>query len=235
MATNKHSNSEERGATAAKKFPTLKEFLSEAGVNKYTPIDKVAQLKKDYRKFYLRYYEQHKRKKQNRIEIRFSKEEYRLLQQAAQDHYHKHLSPFIKESALAYVQQRIVMPKIDEMESLTASITKIGHLINQLVQRTHGLKLYAQENQYIALKARVGDLEQLVQEEIACPKLITAQTLMEYIQAFLQDAPHYKDYLIEWIAEQEFTSNEEEIKEAKIAENSVSISAFNSTTKPPLK
>ena len=143
------------------KIPTLSAYLKSKGVNDETSILEVEELKKIYWKAYHKNYYQQRKKDYKRLTLRLTKEEYDRLQIHAKEYSDLSFSTFIKQSALAYLEQNYIPQNPQEISALTKAIRKIGNVINQVVQSIHRT---AKRGNLSGAFSDEGDLKKLHQE-----------------------------------------------------------------------
>ena len=174
---------------------TLSDYLKAQGVDSSTPLEDIALHKKEYWRLYHQSYYKERKKEQHRFTMRMAKEEYRQLQAYAKKHKDKSFHAFIKESALAYMNQRYVPRDPDAIDGLTKAIRKIGNVINQVVQRIHRTEKWQNltggfseekslkklQREYEFLVKRVTDMEEEVKNYMAVPPKRVGEALWEIV------------------------------------------------------
>lgn len=112
----------------------------------------------DYQKKYREEYKSRAR----RVNLTFTKEEYRAISQAAK-HENTKPTPYIKQLALAGLQKQPLFPEKveDELKALQFAIRNIGNNINQMAHYSNTIRnmTYADEN---SLLQHLKQLEEVV-------------------------------------------------------------------------
>lgn len=166
-------------------FPTLEDYLIQQGVDENTSPERKEILKTAYKTAYQKAYGKERRKRERDIKVRMEVGEYQRMKSAAKKHGYTHLSPFLKASAFAYIDQRFLLMEDSKLRALEISIQRIGHNINQLVHQAHAMKLYNMEQTYTGLRHEVKNLKAEVQQHLRQPP-----NLFEQLQDVLLTDPH---------------------------------------------
>ncbi len=119
-----------------KGFKTQTQYLKEHGITNKTDEHRIERLKKTYRREYLREYRKRSRSSLKRLTIGFSKDDHRKLKLASKDH-HRSLSEFIRNAAIAYIEQGYLPHDVKQIKDLTLNLQRIGNNINQITRRLH--------------------------------------------------------------------------------------------------
>ncbi len=174
------------------KIPSLQEFLQSQGVDASTLKERVAQLKKTYRKSYHKLYYHERKKKGKRFSLNLTDEEYKKFQRYAKRHNQKHVGKFIKAAAVAYLEQQYVPRDTESIEKLTKTIGGIGNDINLIVQRVYLQSRRATnsiddfqnlQKGYVVLITQVQEMQKKIKVYMVSPP----KTLMVALREFLQD------------------------------------------------
>lgn len=179
-----------------KTLPNLSEYLKSQGVDDATPAERIQTVKNEYWKLYQQQYYQHRKKQHQRLTLRLTQEEYRRLQTHAKEYENLSFSAFIKQAALAYLEEGYIPRDSQKTDEVTKSIRKIGNLINQVVQSLHRTAkrgslsgAFSDENdikklyrEYEFLVKRVADLEKEAHTFFASPPTKIGKALIDILQ-----------------------------------------------------
>lgn len=154
------------------KLLSLDQYLKRYGVTENTPIEKVNELKVSYRKWYQKEYGKLRRNKEKDIKVRMSLEEYQKLEKGASKHGFTKLSPFLKQMAFSYLEQRFIVPDDAKLQELSTQIQRIGNNINQLVHTAHSLRMYDAKQTYEGVYNEVKNLKIEVKKAVKQPSNI---------------------------------------------------------------
>lgn len=178
-----------------KDFPSLTEFLIEYGVNQETPKEKVEELKKTYQKSYHHYYYKLRKNREKRLETRLSFTEYRTLQKWAKRHKRKHLAPFLKEMAFAYLNETYIEKDPALTESLLLQIRRIGNNVNQVVQSMHSTRDYSNAKYYESLTSSIEEVRSEVKAFITAPPELSPVMVVKYLRKYIKERPEHYAFL----------------------------------------
>lgn len=182
-----------------KDFPTLQEYLLSEKVDASTPIGKIEVLKKHYRREYLKAYEQQRKSREKRIEMRLTPSEYKEFQQANTRYGKRFVGRFIKECAMAYLGKTHVFPNQKIFEQVLTEIRRIGINVNQLTTFSHAYRDYANEDRYKHLEANIEALEAIIALSSKQVHEVDAEQLGELIESYLKRHPEHKKPLLEHV------------------------------------
>ena len=131
--------------------------------NGYTESpEKVAEGKKAYKRMYHKEY-YHKRKEERpRLKISFDQEEYEELKAASEAHIQP-LAPFIKDSALAYLNQSFLLPDEGDLMYLRETLAFIGYDVKLLAERAEQLQEETLSKKYLYLAQWLTRIDQKVE------------------------------------------------------------------------
>lgn len=131
-----------------------------------------------------------------RFTLRLSKDEYRSFKVHAQRQGKKKMGQFIKDTALAYLEQEYVPRDSKPIADLASAIRKIGNNVNQIVHGIHRTlkrqqftgafddrKAYEQLLQnYTVLVKDVEEIRASIQQYLTSPPLRLGDALWELLQ-----------------------------------------------------
>ena len=126
-----------------KDFPSLSEFLHDAGISSNTPKEELEALKKAHGRAYQAWYHRHQRKQNtHRYTLRFSKTEWAELQRTAKRYTQADsspiakqtdIAPFIKRATLAYITKQYVPNDPRPMVELQKEFRMVGNMLSQAI------------------------------------------------------------------------------------------------------
>jgi len=119
------------------KNQNLQQYLITKGVTSTTSTETIAALKKAYSQQYHRAYYQERKQQEKRFSLRLDKVEHRRLKHHAALHNNSKLGVFIKQSALAYLDQSYIPRSPEVIDELQKDVRQIGNNINQIVHYLH--------------------------------------------------------------------------------------------------
>jgi len=166
-------------------MPSLIEYLDQNGVLELGDELAIKAAKKAYRKSYQRAYKRHQRSQRKEYQIQLSKEENKLICEAAKKH---HLSPsaFIKKAALAYLQNEYVVPDNQRIAHLEYLLSVAYSSIHQIAENTPQLS-----SDYEQLNRIIERLEREVTQALRHP-----QSLEMLIVKTVKNNPNFRKILI---------------------------------------
>jgi len=144
-------------------MPSLIEYLDQNGVLELGDELAIKAAKKAYRKSYQRAYKRHQRSQRKEYHVQLSKEENKLICEAAKKH---HLSPskFIKKAALAYLQKEYIVPDNERIAQLEYLLSIAYSSVNQIAGKTPQLS-----HDYERLSQIIEQLEREVTQALRYP------------------------------------------------------------------
>jgi len=179
----------------SKKQSKLEKYLAEKGISPSTPHSEIEELKKEYWRDYHRNKYQERKKREHRFNIRLTPEEYSRLRRVSKGHGRK-MGEFIKEAAIAYVDQGYVVRNKKGIADLTSQVRSIGRTINQAVQKLHRRTAFFQKSgnqspneeiqklksDYQLLVSEVEGLRKVLEGFMASPPLRVGEVLREQLE-----------------------------------------------------
>lgn len=166
--------------------------------NKYTKMDKLKQklfkqsenkvgeelkkFKESHRREYLKNYQNQYRQKNKRVTFSLSKSVHQELEEKASQQGLK-VGAYVKQCALAYLNQVFLLPDDSQVQDLELSIRKIGNNINQVVHQFHKRKLPIPDTLQL-IQTHLQHLEEDITAAFREP-----QSLLEVLQEALEKEP----------------------------------------------
>ena len=118
---------------------SLSTYLKKRGLTKDSPLDFLQAAKKEHRRLYQKEYQSNRKKKILRLGVSLTPTEYRRLSRTAKEHGLK-TGSFIRKAALAYTEQKFLLPDDATVLALELGIRRVGLNINQVVRHIHEKK-----------------------------------------------------------------------------------------------
>lgn len=170
------------------------EYLESVGVLENGTGEQIKQAKKNYRKRYLYQYKKKQRTDNADISILLSKKngEYERVKGEAQRHG-LCVSVFLKESALAYLNNSFVVPNREQIAELEQLLSRCLNEI-QTIYRSKG-KWWDRDWKYEAVEKRIEKMEAEMNNFFRNPPLLENQ-----IKEAIQRNPFIKEKLITLIS-----------------------------------
>lgn len=176
-------------------YPSLSAYLKTQGVTDTTPLERIAELKKNYWKAYHKRYHQKRKKTERRFTLRLTEQEYNRFSMYAQQHNHDNMGLFIKKAASAYLDKQYLPRDEAAAENLLKAIRRIGNAVNQVVQSIHRTakrerltgafadekSLVILQREYEFLVGRLDALQQEVKAFMVSPPKRVGETLWEIL------------------------------------------------------
>ena len=153
-----------------KKTNGLWAYLTNSGILDNGTDAEIKAVKREYRKKYYLNYKRVVRKDKPEYTVNLSKKngEYERIAQAAKRHK-RTVSSFIKHSALAYIEQRFLVPNQYQIAELEILLSNCLNEIKTLTGRKTNF-LWSNENKIDAIEKRITKLEQEINEVFRNPK-----------------------------------------------------------------
>lgn len=144
-------------------MPSLIEYLDQNGVLELGDELAIKAAKKAYRKSYQRAYKRHQRSQRKEYQIQLNKEENKHISETAKKHQ---LSPskFIKKAALAYLQNKYVVPDNERIAQLEYLLSLAYSSMHQIAEKTPQLS-----HDYERLSQIIEKLETEVTQALRYP------------------------------------------------------------------
>lgn len=163
---------------------TLSEFLFRQQLEKGVSDRKLESLKQVHRYSYLRRYSRENKAK--RVNITLTKKEYDRLSKESK-RVRKKPTAYIKELALAYLDQEYILEQDDQLEKLQYSLLKIGNNLNQLVTKVNRTRV-VERSQVL----NVVDLFKVVKAQVDSA-LRSPQELERYVLDRVEADPQFRE------------------------------------------
>ncbi len=173
-------------------------FLKAHGVTHETSAAEVEELKAEYMRQYHQHYYQKRKQSEHRFTVRLTPQEYTHLRSYADAHNEKSLNKFVKQAALAYLNQQYISRQPELIAGLIKEIRSCGRLINQVVQKIHwqlkrdrltgaakDTRTYMErlENRYQAIHEQVNQMEYRIAEYEQSPPPKLGKVVWVYLKA----------------------------------------------------
>lgn len=187
---------------------TLHQYLEAQGVSEETSAEEIARHKQAYQRLYHQQYYHERKQNEKRFSLRLKPHEYQQLKSYAGKH-EKKLGVFIKQAALAYLEQGYVPRNAEAIEHLQKDIRKAGHNINQIVHSIHRnirwselsgkndvrIALEEYKVNYEKLVTKVSGLTARVESYFVTPPVNVADALWEIVRANPEKIPALRQLL----------------------------------------
>lgn len=147
---------------------TFQQYLTDIGFQG-TTREEYKKAHRSYRKEYQKQYLKKYRDTLKRVEILFSMDEYKTLQNMGSA-YDEKPTNFIRKSSLAYLQSEIYLPLNKDIEEVKILIRKSSNDINNLVYQYRNHPISNEE--FKQLIKQVNQIEEAVSELHTNPKVI---------------------------------------------------------------
>jgi len=156
-----------------KKSNALWDYLDHSGILANGTDAEIKAVKGEYRKKYFLNYKRSMRKEKPEYTICLSKKngEYERITEAARRHK-RTVTSFIKHAALAYIEQRFLVPNQFQIAELEIILSDCLNEIKTLTGRRTNF-LWSNENKIDAIEKRIIKLEQEINEVFRNPQRLT--------------------------------------------------------------
>jgi len=144
-------------------MPSLIEYLDQNGVLEHGDDLAIKAAKKAYRKSYQRAYKRHQRSQRKEYQIQLSKEENKRICEQAKKHQLSS-SKFIKNAALAYLQNEYLVPDNERIAQLEYLLSVAYSSIRQVAEKSPQLS-----HDYEQLSKTIERLEREVTQALRHP------------------------------------------------------------------
>ncbi len=148
------------------------EYLEASGVLEKGNENEIKAIKREYRKKYYLEYKRMSRTEMPEYTIRLSKKngEYSKILNASRKHK-RTVTRFIRESALAYIDQRFLVPDPILIADLEIILSNCLNEINKIVDKKTNF-IWGTENKIESIEKRIIKLEQEINEVFRNPKQV---------------------------------------------------------------
>jgi hypothetical protein len=138
-----------------KTLPRLQEYLETLGVLDGTP-EEIAAAKVEFRRLYKRLHKKQKRNQERKIEVWVTETEWGAIEQAATTHQLSMVA-MLKKSALAYLAQRYIVPRRQEVGELELLLSRIYDGL-QNIDGNDRIRLMDMQRGITDIEARVSSM-----------------------------------------------------------------------------
>lgn len=137
----------------------LWEYLETLGVLENGTDEEIKAAKRAYRKYYLLKYKRDQRTHKPEFTINFSNEkgEFHRIKFAAIKHKMT-ITAFIKKAALAYLEQKFVVPNADQVARLEQALAECLNEIQAIVKQRERF-FWDKERKFVMIEKRIEKLE----------------------------------------------------------------------------
>jgi hypothetical protein len=157
----------------------LWEYLETLGVLENGTDEEIKAAKRAYRKDYLLKYKRIQRTRKPEFIINFSNEkgEFHRIRSEAKRH-NMTITAFVKKAALAYLEQKFVVPNADQVARLEQAIFDCLNEVQSIV-RTRERFFWDKERKFVMIEKRIEKLEAEINQVFRNPPLITIKTIKD--------------------------------------------------------
>lgn len=171
---------------------TLKEYLFASGILEYGTPEEIEEVKKEFRKDYLREKKRSFRSSHEEVTISLPLQDAATFEKNASYHNMK-LAAYIKACVYAYVNQGFIVPDNKQIQHLELLLRRIGNNVNQIARTANAVEGNTAEI-VTAIQSKVNVLEEELSQHLRQPLNLEVVIRMELGRnpAFL----HRLQYLI---------------------------------------
>lgn len=151
----------------------LWEYLERIGILENGTDEEIKAAKKTYRKEYLLKYKQKQRKHKPEFTVNFSNEkgEFYKVKEAAKNHKMT-ITAFIKKTVIAYINQKFIVPNIDQIARLEQILSQCLNEIQSIV-KTKDRFFWERDKKLEKIENRIEKLEVEINEVFRNPPRTT--------------------------------------------------------------
>lgn len=158
----------------------LWEYLERIGILENGTDDEIKAAKKTYRKEYLLKFKQKQRKHKPEFTVNFSNEkgEFYTVKNAAIKHKLT-ITAFVKRATLAYINQKFIVPNIDQIARLEQILSQCLNEIQSIV-KVKDRFFWESDKRLEKIENRIAKLETEINDVFRKPPLVKQNTLQQH-------------------------------------------------------
>jgi hypothetical protein len=154
----------------------LWEYLEKLGILENGTDEEIKAAKKTYRKEYLLKFKQNQRKHKPEFTVNFSNEkgEYNKVESAAKNHKMT-ITAFIKKATIAYLNQKFIVPNLDQIAKLEQILSQCLNEIQSIVKIKDRF-FWERDKRLEKIENRIAKLEKEINHVFRNPPLLQQNT-----------------------------------------------------------
>lgn len=169
-----------------KNYPSMMEYLAKLGVLDQSD-EQIKNAKKDYRLLYRREHKKLQRQRRKEFQVTFSLDEFRIVQSASKTH-HRSVTRLIHDAALAYLEQRYLVPD-------QATVVALHRFLGRCQQDIRAIKIRLEKSgrerlELMDLMRRVEEMEAELH-----PLLKRPVSIIDVVRNAVTESPAFAEQL----------------------------------------